>query len=110
MYSKRWWETIRNLSGNSCRTASAVRIAAELRAACAAGEAQAAVAAAHKLKSSARAVGAYAVAELCAAVEEEGKAGDSAALTVLEPRFEAEMAVVERYLDMWTVNAASDAH
>ena len=37
--------------------------------------------------------------ELCAAMEEEGQAGNNDALTVLAPRFEAEMAVVEAYLD-----------
>ena len=56
------------------------------------------VAAAHKLKSSALAVGAIALGELCAAMEEEGKAGDRDALAVLLPRFDTEMAVVEDYL------------
>ena len=78
---------------------SAATIAAELRAACAANQTKAVVAAAHKLKSSARAVGALALGELCEAIEETGKAGDSAALAVLLPRFEAEIAVVEAYLD-----------
>ena len=78
---------------------SAAKIAAELRAGCAVGQTTAVVAAAHKLKSSARSVGAVALGELCAAMEEEGKAGDSNALAVLLPRFEAEMAVVNQYLD-----------
>ncbi len=86
---------------------SASQISVELRAACAAGQTKAAVAAAHKLKSSARAVGAFALGELCAAMEEEGQAGNSDALAVLLPRFEAEMAVVERYLEGRIVNAPS---
>jgi PAS domain S-box-containing protein len=78
---------------------SAETIAAELRAACAAGDAQAVAAAAHKLKSSSRAVGAVALGELCAALEEEGKAGDTEALAVLLPRFEAQWALVQLYLE-----------
>ncbi len=81
--------------------ASAAKITAELHAACAAGQTKAAVAAAHKLKSSARAVGALALGDLCAAMEEEGKTGNSDALIVLLPRFEAEMTVVENYLDTY---------
>ncbi|HTE14577.1 MAG TPA: Hpt domain-containing protein, partial [Burkholderiales bacterium] len=78
---------------------SAGKITVELRAACAASQTTAVVAAAHKLRSSALAVGAMALGELCAAMEEEGKAGDEGALAVLLPRFEKEMAVVEDYLD-----------
>jgi HPt (histidine-containing phosphotransfer) domain-containing protein len=57
-----------------------------------------AAASAHTLKSSALAVGALALGELCTALEEEGRAGDRDALTVLLPRFEVEMAAVERDL------------
>ncbi|MDO9100920.1 MAG: ATP-binding protein [Candidatus Nitrotoga sp.] len=77
---------------------SSVRIAAELRAAYQVGQAAAVSAAAHKLKSSARSVGALALGELCAEMEQAGKAGDTEALAVLLPRFEAEMAVVDEYL------------
>jgi two-component system sensor histidine kinase/response regulator len=77
---------------------SATGIAAELRSACAAGQASATGAAAHKLKSSARAVGALALGELCEAMEQAGEAGEVEALTVLLPRFEAEMAAVDNYL------------
>jgi HPt (histidine-containing phosphotransfer) domain-containing protein len=80
---------------------SAAKIAAELRAAYATSQITAIVAAAHKLRSSALAVGAIALGELCAVMEEEGKAGSSDALTVLLPRFEAEMTAVENYLDTW---------
>ena len=77
---------------------SSVRIAAELRAACQVGQMAAISAAAHKLKSSARSVGALALGELCAEMEQAGKTGDTAALAVLLPRFEAEMAAVDEYL------------
>ena len=78
---------------------SAAKIAVELRAACAAGQATAAGALAHKLKSSARSVGALALGELCAAMEQAGKAGDMAALAVLLLKFERELAGVEGFLE-----------
>jgi len=78
--------------------ASATGIAAELRTTCAAGQATAAAAAAHKLKSSARSVGALALGELCAGMEQAGQAGDIEALAALLSRFEAEIAAVEEYL------------
>jgi CheY-like chemotaxis protein/HPt (histidine-containing phosphotransfer) domain-containing protein len=79
--------------------ASAVRIISDLRAACAAGQTKAAGGAAHKLKSSARAIGAFALSELCADMERAGDAGDSAALAERVPLFNAEMAIVDAYLD-----------
>ena len=79
--------------------ASAAKIAAELRAACAAEEAAAAGALAHKLKSSARSVGALALGELCAAMEKAGKTGDTTELAALLPRFEQELASVEGFLE-----------
>ena len=78
---------------------SAAKIAEELRTACAAGQAAAAGALAHKLKSSSRSVGALALGELCAAMEQAGRAGDAEALVVLLPKFEMELASVERFLD-----------
>ena len=80
---------------------SAAKIAVELRTACAAGQAAAAGALAHKLKSSSRSVGALALGELCAAMEQAGKAGDMAALAMLLPRFEQELASVEDFLDRY---------
>ncbi|MBI5625754.1 MAG: Hpt domain-containing protein [Nitrosomonadales bacterium] len=74
-------------------------IAAELRAACAAGQATAAGALAHKLKSPARSVGALALGELCEKMEKAGKAGDTATLTMLLAGFELELAGVERFLE-----------
>ncbi len=78
---------------------SAAKTAAELQAACAAGQATAAGAAAHKLKSSALSVGALALGELCAAIEQAGKTGQVDVLTALLSRFETELAVVDEYLE-----------
>ena len=78
---------------------SSAKIKVELRAAYSAHQTKAVIAAAHKLKSSARAVGALALGELCAAIEEESKSGTKDVLAALLPRFENEMAAVEGYLD-----------
>ena len=78
---------------------SAEKIATELHTACAAGQVAAAGALAHKLKSSARSVGALALGELCAEMEQAGKTGNTEALTELLPKFERELAGVEDYLD-----------
>ncbi len=80
---------------------SAAAITLELRAACAAQQMKAVADAMHKLKSAARAVGALALGELCATMEDAGKAGDNEALALLLPRFEAEMAVVNDYIEHW---------
>ena len=79
--------------------ASAATIAAELSAACAAGDAAQVGAAAQKLKSAARAVGALPLGEICAALETAGKANATNALTPLFAGFEREMAAVKEYLD-----------
>jgi len=78
---------------------SAAKIATELRTVCAAGQAADAGALAHKLKSSARSVGALALGELCAEMEQSGKAGDMATLAALLPKFEQELASVEGFLE-----------
>ncbi len=78
--------------------ASAATIGAELSAACATGQAARAGALAHKLKSSARSVGALALGELCAEMESAGNDGQIAALSRVWPRFEAEMAAVDAAL------------
>ncbi|MDP1698501.1 MAG: ATP-binding protein [Xanthomonadaceae bacterium] len=75
---------------------SAATLALELRAACAAGRGVAAGAAAHKLKSSARSVGALALGELCVGIERAGNAGDSDELAALMVTFERELASVEQ--------------
>jgi PAS domain S-box-containing protein len=82
--------------------ASATSIAAELATACAAGDTTQATALAHKLKSSARSVGAMALGELCAELEATGNAGQADALPDLIQRFEAEMAAVEACLESLT--------
>jgi len=78
---------------------STATIAAELRAACQLGQATAAGAAAHKLKSSARSVGALALGEPCAEMEQAGKSGDNATLAALLPGFEQALAAVGECLD-----------
>jgi len=78
---------------------SAAKIAVDLRTVCAAGQATDAGAHAHKLKSSARSVGALALGELCADMEKAGKSGDTAALAVLLPRFEQDLANVAHFLE-----------
>ncbi len=77
---------------------SAASIVTDLRAACASRQPKVAGAAAHKLKSSARAVGALALGELCASMERAGKAGDGAALYEQLPAFEVEMSAVDAAL------------
>ncbi|MBI3223201.1 MAG: PAS domain S-box protein [Nitrosomonadales bacterium] len=74
------------------------KTATELRAACNEGRATQAGTLAHKLKSSARAMGALALGELCAAMEQAGKSGRIEALHELMPRFEAEAAAVNAYI------------
>jgi len=78
---------------------SATRIAAEMKAAYATRQAAQVSALAHKLKSSARSVGALALGELCADIEQAGKIGQIEVLAALLPRFEAEIAAIIDYLD-----------
>ncbi len=73
-------------------------IALQLRVACGQGQAKSAVALAHKLKSSARSVGALALGALCAAIEQAGQDQDVAKLTTLLPQFELEMTSVDAFL------------
>jgi len=77
---------------------NAAEIAVEVRTACAAGQAAAASAAAHKLKSSALSVGALVLDELCAEMEKAGKAGDVETLAALLPKFEQELASIEHFI------------
>ena len=78
---------------------STAKIAGELRAASAAGQAAAVGALAHKLKSSANSVGALALGELCAGMEKAGKAADTETLAVLLPRFEQELLSVQDFIE-----------
>lgn len=75
-------------------------LAVEIKTACENGEATRAAAAAHKLKSSARAVGAPALGELCNEIEQAGRAGQAGMLTTLLLGYVAEMAAVKKYLEL----------
>lgn len=79
--------------------ASATKTAAELNVAYHAGLTAEVAVAAHKLKSSARSVGALALGELCAGMEEAGSANQTAELTNFFFPFEAEMVALDKYLD-----------
>ncbi len=78
---------------------SAEKIAMELHRAYQAGQFATAGSLAHKLKSSARSVGALALGELCAEMEQAGKKNDAEALAVLLPQFDAQMVSVKSCLD-----------
>ena len=80
--------------------ASATKAAIDLQGACANASAADAESVAHRLKSSARAVGALALGELCAAIEDAAKSGGVGALDELHTRFAAEMSAVTKSLDL----------
>ncbi|MGE3889815.1 MAG: PAS domain S-box protein, partial [Vicinamibacterales bacterium] len=73
----------------------------ELRGACESGHSQRAASIAHRLKTSARAAGAVALADLCAAIEQAGKAGDQAAVVARLPAFADELRRVEAAIDLY---------
>ncbi|CAN7468370.1 PAS domain S-box protein [Trinickia sp. LjRoot230] len=75
------------------------RLAAELRTHCDAGRGREAGAIAHKLKSSSRSVGAVALGDLCAELENAGKAGDLATLANWARQFDTALAAVEDTLE-----------
>ncbi|TAN53060.1 MAG: Hpt domain-containing protein [Methylococcaceae bacterium] len=70
-----------------------------LKTACADRQAERVSRQAHRLKASARTVGALALGELCATMEAAGEAGDTAMLTALLPLFEQELDAVNAFLD-----------
>jgi len=80
---------------------SALKIGAEILKTLDAGRTGETGAAAHKLKSSARSVGALRLGQLCEQIEQAGKAGDNPALAELTPLFEAELIAVDNYLVAW---------
>jgi HPt (histidine-containing phosphotransfer) domain-containing protein len=90
--------------------ASAAEIVLALVEACAAGDTPEAIAQAHKLKSSARTVGALALGELCERIEAAGKARDHEALERLLPAFEREAAMVAAWLAALPPPAGEPAH
>jgi HPt (histidine-containing phosphotransfer) domain-containing protein len=75
------------------------QVAAEMRTAYGAGQGTQVGALAHKLKSSARAVGALRLGEVCDKIEQSGKADQDESLAALLPLFDAEIASVDRYLE-----------
>jgi len=77
---------------------SAARLSADLAEACAAQRAADAASIAHKLKSSARSVGALKLGDLCSDIEIAGHAGDLALVVALLPGFETEIRTVDEYL------------
>jgi HPt (histidine-containing phosphotransfer) domain-containing protein len=77
---------------------SATSMGRELTEASANAAASQAAAVAHKLKSSARSVGALRLAEACSLIESTGLSGDAAACQALMPQFEAELIRVRHYL------------
>lgn len=86
-------EFLREFRGN------ASEIAAQLRQAAQQHQFDLLKAAAHKLKSSARSVGAVRLGEWCAKIEQAAKDHNEQELTTLLPHFEAEMKAVDRYLE-----------
>ena len=79
---------------------TAVNIAATMNAAWVQGSTAQVAAQAHKLKSSARAIGALALSELCDQVERAGRLDDRCALATLLPAFVQEFSRVGDFLDM----------
>jgi PAS domain S-box-containing protein len=77
---------------------TAAQVTAELLSAHAAGQIGNMAAQAHKLKSSARAVGALQLGELCAGLELAGKAKNTQALAALLPAFAQETERVSRFI------------
>jgi CheY-like chemotaxis protein/HPt (histidine-containing phosphotransfer) domain-containing protein len=78
---------------------SAEKIAVDLRTACATGQGTVAGDVTHKLKSSARSVGALVLGDLCAEMEKSGKVGDNKALALLLPKFDQELAHVKQFIE-----------
>lgn len=54
---------------------------------------------AHKLKSSSRSVGAIALGNLCAEIEQAGKGDDATTLAIILPQFNTQLAAVKSYLE-----------
>ncbi len=79
--------------------ASAAKIATELHNAYQIEEFLTVGKIAHKLKSSARSVGALALGDLCAEIEQAGKKNDLKALVELLPHFDSEIKKVENYIN-----------
>jgi CheY-like chemotaxis protein/HPt (histidine-containing phosphotransfer) domain-containing protein len=87
---------------------SAKKIALQLISACVEHQPIRAGEQAHKLMSSARAVGALALGELCAQIETAGKAGDTDMLTTLLPLFEIQLNTVTTFLTSLQIQPAEN--
>jgi signal transduction histidine kinase/CheY-like chemotaxis protein/HPt (histidine-containing phosphotransfer) domain-containing protein len=85
---------------------SATQAGAELIEASRAERLKDAAAIAHKLKSSARSVGALRLGELCAELENAGASGDRTVMSSLLNRFEQELKSVQEYLSAWQTHAS----
>ncbi|MBK9667161.1 MAG: PAS domain-containing protein [Gammaproteobacteria bacterium] len=86
----------------------AASIAREIATASAQTQAQDAGLLAHKLKSSARAVGALVLGDRCELIEQAGKAGDNRAVAELLADFDRELAAVQAYIDQnWDRKASN---
>lgn len=88
--------------------ATARQISSELRIACQLGQAAQVAALTHKLKSSARAVGAMALGDLCAELEQAGNLNRIDSMGSLLVSFETELAAVDRALDAWLSSPAAE--
>jgi signal transduction histidine kinase/CheY-like chemotaxis protein/HPt (histidine-containing phosphotransfer) domain-containing protein len=85
-------------------SASAARLADDLGNAARAGHTQEVADIAHKLKSSARSLGAMKLGDLCASLEEAGRARELQALAALVPSFRAELTAVQDELSATTAD------
>ncbi|MFL9908620.1 PAS domain S-box protein [Paraburkholderia sp. RL17-337-BIB-A] len=87
-------DVVRELLGDYLK--SVRNLATELRTHCAQGRGREAGSVAHKLKSSSRSIGAIALGDLCAQLENAGKAGDLATLASWVQQFDAALVAVEQ--------------
>ena len=89
--------------------ASASRLVPGLVGACVDGAPQQASPVAHNLMSSARAIGASALGELCERLDHAGRAGDSDRLAELLPDLQRELAAVDAFIDALRARGATAA-
>jgi PAS domain S-box-containing protein len=87
-------EIVRELLGDYL--ISVRNLSTELRTHCVQGRGREAGSVAHKLKSSSRSIGAIALGDLCAQLENAGKAGDLATLANWVERFDAALVAAEQ--------------
>jgi CheY-like chemotaxis protein/HPt (histidine-containing phosphotransfer) domain-containing protein len=90
--------------------ASSGRLVPGLVIACTHGLAQQASILAHNLMSSARAIGAPALGELCERMDRAGRAGDGDALAPLLAEFQHELAAVDAFIDALRLRSTTADH